>query len=295
MTPPDRERSGDVPVVGPTVAGTWYPSSPDELGRQIDALLRSVEAAEPAYPSTTCRALIAPHAGFVYSGAVAARVFRSVDSGASRRVLLIGPSHYADFRGLRVPRASAYRTPLGDVAIDLPAVRQLERNPLVRIDPAPFTREHCLEAELPFLQRVLGEGWELVPMLIGASTTTGDRTELASSLAPLMDPDTLLVVSSDFTHYGSAFHYLPFRTDVPQKIRRLDMGAVDRIVSLEREGFERYVRETGATICGRAAIDVLLALVPEHAKARLVDYDTSGRQTGDWTHSVSYAAVGFWW
>jgi hypothetical protein len=101
------------------------------------------------------------------------------------------------------------------------------------------------------------------------------------------------VVSSDFTHYGPRFGYVPFDKDVPEAIERLDLGAVQPIVDLDAPGFERYVRETGATICGHAAISVLLRLLGGETTGRLDAYDTSGRITGDWGHSVSYAALSF--
>ena len=110
----------------------------------------------------------------------------------------------------------------------------------------------------------------------------------------LVDGETVVVVSSDFTHYGTGFDYVPFRVDIPEKIRALDMRPVERIVGLDRGGFDAYVTETGATICGRAVIDVLLGVLPTRTTGRLLAYDTSGRMTGDWRHSVSYAAIGFW-
>jgi hypothetical protein len=108
-----------------------------------------------------------------------------------------------------------------------------------------------------------------------------------------MGPDTLVVVSSDFTHFGPRFGYVPFESDVPNRIRELDMGAVRLIEALDAGGFERYVLETGATICGRDAIDVLLRALPRGVVGKLAAYDTSGNLAGDWDHSVSYAALTF--
>jgi AmmeMemoRadiSam system protein B len=108
-----------------------------------------------------------------------------------------------------------------------------------------------------------------------------------------VDPETLVVVSTDFTHYGPRFSFVPFEEDVPERIRQLDMGAVDRILASDRRGFESYVKDTGATICGHRAIDVLLSLLPGDLETALVAYDTSGRITNDWDHSVSYASLVF--
>jgi AmmeMemoRadiSam system protein B len=237
-------------------------------------------------------ALIAPHAGFVYSGAVAACGFRGLRDTRVDRVILAGPSHYAAFRGAVVPSAGAYRTPLGEVPIDTEAIAQLE-SAWVKLDDEPFRPEHSLEAEIPFLQRVLRPGWRLLPVLLGAGTSGPGAESVAQALRPLVGSETLLVVSSDFTHFGPRFGYVPFDTDVPTRIEKLDMGAIDRILAHDPQGFEDYVQRTGATICGRDAIGVLLRLLPRGLSGDLAGYDTSGRMTGDWDHSVSYASLVF--
>ena len=101
------------------------------------------------------------------------------------------------------------------------------------------------------------------------------------------------MISSDLTHYGPRFNYVPFRHDVPKRIRQLDMGAVERILAWDLAGFEAYVEKTGATICGRNAIRVMLDLFPDGLQGELAAYDTSGRITGEWDHSVSYASLAF--
>jgi len=128
---------------------------------------------------------------------------------------------------------------------------------------------------------------------MGGASPSRSVNCVIDALEPLMDSETLVVVSSDFTHYGPGFGYVPFRDLVPERIRQLDMGAVERILEFDREGLGRYVAETGATICGRVAIDVLLGMLGPGTRAELVAYDTSGRMTGDWSHSVSYASISF--
>jgi len=275
--------------LGPTVAGTWYPADAETLAAEVDGL---IAGAAPTGAAEVV-ALIAPHAGFAYSGAVAAHGFGRIRGAEFERVLLLGPSHYAAFRGAAVPPAPCYRTPLGEVPIDVDAVLLLSEDPAFRLDPAPFLREHSLEAELPFLQRALAPDWRLVPVLIGSGTRDDVAQQVADALRPLLDRRTLVVVSSDFTHYGPRFDYVPFDDDVPARIRKLDMGAIDRIVQQDLEAFDEYVTRTGATICGRDAIGVWLRMAPGGLQAGVASYDTSGRITGDWIHSVSYAAVVF--
>ena len=130
-------------------------------------------------------------------------------------------------------------------------------------------------------------------MLLGAGSSRDELAAVAAALEPWCETPTLVVVSSDFTHFGPRFRFTPFRTEVQKRIEALDMGAVDRILAGDAEGFGAYIDDTAATICGRAAIHVLLRLLPAGVEGKLTAYDTSGRMTGDWDHSVSYAAVVF--
>lgn len=277
-------------TVGPAVAGSWYPADKDALAGTVDDLLSKASArVDRASPATV--AAISPHAGFVYSGEVAAHALGLFRGRRVRRVVLVGPSHYAGFRGACLPDADAYRTPLGDVPIDTEAVEALRGEMAFEVDSRPYSREHSLESEIPFLQRTLEEGWTALPILIGAYSRASDLASVAKAVLPFAGPDTIVVVSSDFTHYGRAFGFTPFDKDVAENVERLDRGAVDRIASGDAEAFEAYCDETGATVCGRLAIGVLLRLWPEGSRGRLVAYDTSGRMTGDWSHTVSYAAI----
>jgi hypothetical protein len=237
-------------------------------------------------------ALIVPHAGFAYSGAVAASAFSRLRGRTFDRVILVGPSHYFGFEGAAIPDAAeAYRTPLGDAPIDREAVLSLRETAGFRADDRMFEPEHALEAELPFLQRILATDVPIVPVLLGGGATHADAKRTADALAPLLGAPTLVVISSDFTHFGPRFGYVPFEDDVPARLRHLDLGAVAAIEAGDAADFARYVRTTGATICGHRAIDVLLMLPCAAAGAKLVEYDTSGRMTGNWDHSVSYAAI----
>ena len=278
-------------VLGPAVSGSWYPRERAELAGLVDGLLeRAAERDRPA-PGPV-GAILVPHAGFAYSGSVAASAFVKLRGRAFDRAVLLGPSHYFGFRGAAVPHAAtAYRTPLGDVPIDRDAVAALREASGFRADDRMFEPEHALEAELPFLQRVVAADVPVVPVLLGGRATPHDARRVADELAPLLGPSTLLVVSSDFTHFGPRFGYVPFDGDVPARLRELDLGAVAAIEAGDAEGFASYVTTTGATICGHRAIDVFLLLPAARTGAKLIEYDTSGRMTGTWDHSVSYAAM----
>jgi AmmeMemoRadiSam system protein B len=267
-------------VLGPAVAGSWYPRGRDELAGTVDALVESA-VARSSTPAGPVAALVVPHAGLAYSGAVAASAFSRLAGCSFDRVVLIGPSHHFAFEGAAIPEtATAYRTPLGDAPID-------------GADDSMFEPEHALETEIPFLQRVLPHDVPIVPVLLGGGATHEAAERAAEALAPWVHPSTLVVVSSDFTHFGPRFGFVPFADDLPRRIRELDLGAVAAIEAGDAAGFARYVETTGATICGHRAIDVLLLLYRKAAGAKLLEHDMSGRMTGTWDHSVSYAAIAF--
>ena len=271
--------------VGPAVAGRWYPAGRQALADAVDRLLDGAPEA-PVVP-----AVIAPHAGYVYSGATAAAAFRRYVGAGIGRWVLLGPSHYHGFRGARLPDAAACATPLGDVPIDVEAVLTLAEDPRFALDNRAFEREHSLESELPFLQRALGdpEGFSVVPVLVGSLSSAAELDALARALRPPADAGAGIVVSSDFTHYGDAFGYVPFRGDVEAGLRDLDLGAARFIVEGDAAGFHDYCDRTGATICGRHAIEVALDL--GLGRGSVAAYTTSGALTGDWDHTVSYAAI----
>jgi len=276
-------------ILGPAVAGSWYPAERAELAEVVDSLLPEDNAGSEVRPN----ALIAPHAGYMYSGAVAGAVFARLKTARYKRVILIGPSHYESFTGAAMPSSAIYRTPLGDMPIDRDAIDRLATHANLRVEQSPFVPEHCLEAELPFLQRVLGPAIELLPILLGNADQGRTNHVISEALRDEMTPDDLLVVSSDFVHYGSRFGYVPFEHDIPAGIKKIDTGAIEHIVGLDRSGFKEHVSQTGATICGRDAIDLLLRLLPAGTRGTLVTYDTSSTVTGSWDHSVSYAGLVF--
>jgi AmmeMemoRadiSam system protein B/AmmeMemoRadiSam system protein A len=275
----------------PALAGSWYPGEAAELGAYLDRALE--EAPDWAAPAgERVGALIVPHAGYRFSGATAAAGYRTVRGRSFDRVVLLGPSHHAAFRGVAIADADAWATPLGEVAVDAPAVARLRNAPLVGPAPAGPDREHSLEIQLPFLQRVLAPGWRLVPVLVGRLEGE-DYPALAEAIRPLLGERTLLVVSTDFTHYGARFGYQPFAADdqVARRLEALDLGALAEVAARDPAGFLDYQQRTGITICGFRAVGLLLHLLPRDVRAHRLHYDTSGALLGDYASSVSYLAV----
>jgi AmmeMemoRadiSam system protein B/AmmeMemoRadiSam system protein A len=287
--PPAAELSAPALAVRkPAVAGRFYPGDAKTLSAAVEGFLAE---APPAEFKGRLLALIAPHAGYEFCGKVGGYSFKQVRKGEFTRVIALGPSHYGGFRGFSIMDVGAYATPLGNVPLDRAVCAKLEANELhVRADELQAP-EHSIENELPFLQVALGD-FQLVPILVG-QLEPGDAEKIASALREYLTPATLVVISSDFTHYGETYGYVPFTENIEQNLRKLDMGAVDLIVGKDYGGYVKYMRDPGPTICGRYPIEVLLKLLPAEAQGRLLKYDTSGHVTGDFTLSVSYVSAIF--
>lgn len=272
-----------------TLAGSWYPAGAETLRGLLDRLMAEASQAPAGEPF----GLIVPHAGYRYSGAVAAVAYRQLLGSGCQRVVLLAPSHRMSSSGAAVLDADAFETPLGLVCVDPETTRLAGRDP-VRIDAEPFRGEHSLEIQLPFLQWVC-PGATVVPMLLGLMSAA-DYRNLAAVLDQLADARTVFVVSSDFTHYGWRFGYEPFPAEdaesVRARLRELDMGAIAPILAGDAAEFQRYVENTGNTICGRNPITAFLTWSGPR-RGELLRYQTSLDATGDYEHSVSYAAIAF--
>lgn len=256
-----------MPAVRQTaVAGFFYPGDPRELSRTVDELL---EAAPRA--TSDPRALIAPHAGYVYSGPVAASAYRQLSGQRQsiRRVLLLGPSHRVPFHGLAVCSAERYATPLGDVAIDVEAGDALLRMPQVRLLDEAHAQEHSLEVHLPFLLAVLDE-FLLIPLVVGDASPL-DVSEVIGYV--LERDDTLVVVSSDLSHY-------------------LDYETANRVDRDTTRAIERHAQDIRPEqACGCRAINGLMhAAHTRGFEVTTLDLRNSGDTAGDRARVVGYGA-----
>jgi AmmeMemoRadiSam system protein B/AmmeMemoRadiSam system protein A len=270
------------------LAGQWYPADK----AQIEADLESYSAKAPTDTPENVHALILPHAGYQYSGAVAAAALKSIAGKTFSRVIAMGPSHSQRMQNVAsVPDATHYATPLGEVPLDVDLINALKKLPQFRTIPGADETEHSVQIQIPLLQHALGE-FKLVPIVVGQLDEATTR-EMGRIIGELIDGYTLVVASSDFTHYGARFDYVPFKDDVPANLKKLDMGAWDAIAKKDLAAFAAYVERTGATICGHNAIGVLLAMLPEEFAAHQIVYDTSGNLTGDYANSVSYLSAAF--
>jgi AmmeMemoRadiSam system protein B len=190
----------DTSVRAPAVAGTFYPGSAQTLSRTVDDLLVGADVGQ----RSQCCGIIAPHAGYAFSGPIAAAAFASVRGlrGRIARAAILGPAHFVPFRGIAAPSDTAFATPLGQVPVDVAALEALGADALVSIDDEPHAPEHAIEVELPFLQAIFGS-LPIVPLLFGSTSTAA----VAAVIARIWTDDTLLVVSTDLSHFeddGSA-------------------------------------------------------------------------------------------
>jgi len=270
------------------LAGSWYPGDKKELKRVINGYLENTDVADNA---GSVYALISPHAGYRYSGQAAAYGYKTLQGKNINRVIILAPSHYSRFRGASILDVEYYETPLGKLKLDAEICARLYKNDLFITNKAAHQREHSLEIQLPFLQCVL-EKFSIVPIVIG-QLRKEDYSVIADALKSCLDSETIVVASSDFTHYGANFGYVPFRSDIKNNLAKLDGGAIDLIVKKDKIGFSDYIAKTGATICGRETIKILLEMLPSNVSGKELIYYTSGDLTGDYSSCVSYTSIIF--
>ena len=255
------------------VAGMFYPGSPAVLARDLRQMLAAI-AAPAAAGSRRVKAIIAPHAGYIYSGPIAASVYAPLaELGAGiRRVVLLGPTHRVAVNGLALPAASAFATPLGVVPVDQQAVAAIAHLPQVVVSDAAHAAEHSLEVQLPFLQTVLGD-FGLLPLAVGRASPA----QVAEVLECLWGGDeTLFVISSDLSHY------LPYAA-----ARATDGDTARHIVALDA-----HIDHQQA--CGATPVNGLLLAARRHGlRARLIDLRNSGDTAGDRSRVVGYGAFCF--
>ncbi|MBN1509413.1 MAG: AmmeMemoRadiSam system protein B [Sedimentisphaerales bacterium] len=272
-------------VMRSTLAGTWYNADPAALRTEIAGYFEQVTID----PRDDVIGLILPHAGYKYSGRTAAHAIQSLGREYAR-VVVIGPTHRLPMEEmLSVLRATHYQSPLGEIPLDVEFIERLLTYPIFRDVPAAHKDEHSVQIEVPLLQYKLGE-FKLVPIVAGQCTY--ETVERAGKiLASLIDKDTLVVASSDFTHYGPQYEYVPFSSDIPENLKKLDMDAFAFISKKDPRGLLEYRRKTGVTICGYVPISILLAMLGDTAQPELVEYITSGALMNDSTNSVSYVSA----
>jgi AmmeMemoRadiSam system protein B/AmmeMemoRadiSam system protein A len=256
----------------PAVAGLFYPDDAATLVRDVDAALAG---SDPGLAPGVPKAMIVPHAGYVYSGPIAASAYARLAParGVVRRVVLFGPCHRVPVRGLALPGSTVFATPIGRVDVDANAVAAVASLPQVVTSDAAHAEEHALEVQLPFLQRVLGD-FTVVPFVVGAASAH----EVAEVMERLYGgPETLILVSSDLSHYHGY-----------DAAREIDGATVRSIVELDAAIDHEQA-------CGATPIAGLIELARRRGLApQLLDVRNSGDTAGDRRRVVGYASFAFW-
>ncbi len=252
-------------------AGRFYPAHPAELRRMISDFLKCAHPSDEPAP----KAIIAPHAGYIYSGPIAASAYARLEKARAiiRRIVLLGPAHYEAFVGVAASEADAFATPLGLVPLDKPAIARISALPHVRPREEAHEPEHCLEVHLPFLQTILDE-FTLVPLLVGEASDE----QISQVLEVLWGgPETRIVVSSDLSHYHSH-----------AEARTLDRATASAIEALRGEALD------SEQACGCEPIRGLVRSARSHGlRARTVDLRNSGDTAGSRDRVVGYGAFVF--
>ena len=269
------------------MAGTWYPGTAAELTRAVDGHLAAAGAADVPCP----RALIAPHAGLMYSGRVAAHAYAAVASCPYAAVVLVGPSHFVGFRGVSIWPRGSWESPLGALTVDEELAAALaSATGTVFEHPEAHGREHSLELQLPFLARLL-PGVPIVPLVMGHQTRDTAHA-LGAALAEVVvarearEPGrVLLVASSDLSHYENAVD-----------AARMDGVVIDHVEALDADGLmDALEREPGHACGGGPMVSVLRAATALGAhRAQVLRHADSGDVSGDKTSVVGYMAAAIW-
>lgn len=276
-------------------AGSWYSNNAVELGNELDTWLEGCGL----FKQSSARAVIAPHAGYSYSGRCAAYAFANIDPDRISRVFLLGPSHHYFTRKCALSRASVYRTPLGDLSIDLDIYSELKRTGkfeemTISVDEA----EHSMEMHLPYLAKIFkGRSVKIVPILVGALSSENEGAYGKLLAKYLDDPANFFSVSSDFCHWGLRFDYIRYdekQGPIYKYIEALDHSGMQAIESGNPEAFKEYLSECKNTICGRHPIAVFMHMKKNCetlVKIKFLQYEQSNQCMSKRESSVSYASA----
>ncbi|KIY50602.1 UPF0103-domain-containing protein [Fistulina hepatica ATCC 64428] len=302
-------------------AGSWYEDDGQVLDRQLSQWLEGVQSPEYGFPIKGCKAIIGPHAGYAYSGPTAAWAYRSIDITGIKRVFVLGPSHHIWIEGCALSPCTEYETPIGNLPLDRNIVEALKATGKFEIlDKSEDEAEHSLEMHLPYIRKVFeGEDIKIVPIVVGG--LSGEKElSFGAILAPyLTRRDTMFVVSSDFCHWGTRFHYTYYYpvkgpgavgmkltrsmeptpdNPIHESISQLDHEAMDiltlppRSATSAHSDFTHYLARTKNTICGRHPIGVLLgALSTLEQDKENFNADSMSIKWGQYTQSNACSTI----
>lgn len=276
----------------PVVAGQFYPGDKKELTEMISQFLEKVELPKI---EGEIRALIVPHAGYVFSGGVAAYGFKAVQGQDIKTVILIGSSHHQYLAGAIIDSFDVWQTPLGQIDLDTDLRDALVKdNSLFKIDSIPHQPEHSLEVEVPFLQRVLSD-FKLLPILVSHQLSEGDLDKISQTLTKYLDDKTLLIASSDMSHYPP---YEQANQADKKVIEAILTGQVVNLRQIIGQIEKENIPNLDTCLCGQGAVEVVIKVAQRMKvqEIKLLKYANSGDvPIGDKSQVVGYSAIAFTW
>ncbi|KAL1215131.1 hypothetical protein V5N11_028594 [Cardamine amara subsp. amara] len=281
----------------PSHAGSWYTDNPTKLSSDLEKWLRETGLTK----SSDVRGVIAPHAGYSYSGPTAAYAFANIDPTNISRIFLLGPSHHYYTPKCALSSATVYKTPIGDLPVDVEMIKEIRALGMgkfgmmdLRVDEA----EHSMEMHLPYLAKVFeGHDVKVVPILVGAVSEENEAMYGQLLAKYVDDPKNFFSVSSDFCHWGSRFNYTQFNLDhgdIHESIEVLDRTGMDIIETGDPDAFKKYLKKFQNTICGRHPISVFLHMLKHSSskvKINFLQYKQSSQCKNMEDSSVSYASA----
>lgn len=306
----------------------WYTKDPTDLNQELDEYLElAIKKSYVEADADAVRALIVPHAGLYYSGFCAATAYQTILNSKNlfgsdtkntkiNHVIILAPDHSRMTFGITIPTSTEYLTPLGSIPVNTSAIEMLKALKIAKVSDKEHATEHSLEMQLPWLQKTISK-FSITPILVG-NLDQYDINQFAQELKKIITENTLLIITSDFTHHGPSYRYQVFNEHIINYLRALDSAVIETILTPNRAAFDEVLERTQATICGQNPIKILLSLLGgKHLGAtiegRLCSYYTSAHlkhaRTGSVTvnvpdlvgdlpddeasESVSYAAMVF--
>lgn len=272
----------------PALAGRWYSNKPDELRESIQSYLKEAKS----FKLNHVRAIVVPHAGHYWSGPTAAAAYNALDSDKIKRIFIFCPNHRMPVSGAVSVSADAFETPLGNLNVDQNIIQSWQAAGHIQIDDQAHKLEHAIEIQLPFIQVIFGSNQpQIVPVIVGEMSAAAIQ-KFASRLKKDIRDDDLVLISSDFLHYGENYGYVPFGPPVLPQIQAYDARTVAAVAKLNSAEFESFARENPHAACGINSLRLLSALFENSGlTAHQLAYDTSGRRSNDDSMSVSYVAM----
>lgn len=274
----------------PAVSGIFYPSNPSELRKSVEQSFLDRKFGPGTFTTSYVQrriyGLVSPHAGYAYSGSVAANGFCQISNMEYDTVIMTGPNHYGIGSGVATMRETLWKTPMGNVEVNNDFVNRISKDSVIDVDDFSHSRDHCLEVQLPFLQFMKNDNFKIVPIILMLQDieTAREVGKLISHTMKSENTKGLIIASSDFTHY-----------EPNVEAHRKDLELIDAISSLEVTSFYETLERLDISACGYGAIASAMIAVKELGATRgeLLKYATSGDITGDTSSVVGYASIIF--